>query len=225
MKNSGQRFNLAAIEAGLRSVQAVFGDINDRVDNRREAMTDTVVDNILAAYRHLNGLLEKRVDLFAKEGLAEIMELNHIVLCGADPDQRSAYRRHVEATRDRFRAGIKAISRWYRDRDRKANPFKIAAGVYVRVLSRPQLFLEGNHRTGNLIVNQILLARGKAPFVLDADNALAYFNPSTRIKDARKGHLVDDWIMVPGYAKAFRRLLENYGDEKYLRELSASAND
>jgi hypothetical protein len=50
------------------------------------------------------------------------------------------------------------------------------------VLSQPQLYQEGNLRTGSLIASGILLQSGCPPFVLTRQNAVAYFNPSPEIK-------------------------------------------
>jgi PBP superfamily domain len=61
-----------------------------------------------------------------------------------------------------------------------------AAGAYVRMLSRPQLFIEGNHRTGALLMSYILVRDGLPPFVLSTDSAAAYFDPSTVVKDVDK---------------------------------------
>jgi Fic family protein len=54
------------------------------------------------------------------------------------------------------------------------------------MLSQPQLFFEGNHRTGALVMSYLLVQDGKAPFVLTVDNAEAYFNPSTLIKETQR---------------------------------------
>lgn len=40
------------------------------------------------------------------------------------------------------------IRRWYRKHETE-NPYKVASQVYAGVLSQPQLFQEGNHRTGS----------------------------------------------------------------------------
>ena len=68
--------------------------------------------------------------------------------------------------------------------------WKRAAGVYIRVLSEPQLFIEGNHRTGALIMSYILVKSSRPPFVLTVDNAKAYFDPSTLISKTSKRGLV-----------------------------------
>jgi Fic family protein len=54
------------------------------------------------------------------------------------------------------------------------------------MLSKPQLFIEGNHRTGALLMSYILVRDGLPPFVLSAESAAAYFDPSTAIRDVDK---------------------------------------
>ena len=61
-----------------------------------------------------------------------------------------------------------------------------AAGTYVRMLSRPELFIEGNHRTGALLMSFVLVWNGLPPFVLSADAAPVYFDPSVAISDVDK---------------------------------------
>jgi hypothetical protein len=43
-----------------------------------------------------------------------------------------------------------------------------AAEVYIYILSEPQLFIAGNHRTGALVLSYILAREGRPPFVLTA---------------------------------------------------------
>jgi hypothetical protein len=50
------------------------------------------------------------------------------------------------------------------------------------VLGYPQLYIEGNHRTGSPIADWISVYYGFPPFDLPAENALAYFAPSIEIK-------------------------------------------
>ena len=61
-----------------------------------------------------------------------------------------------------------------------------------------------------------LLARnGKAPFVLTVENAQAYFDPSTLIKETTKT-AVTLFAKLPGMKKRFAKFLEDQADEKYL---------
>ena len=54
------------------------------------------------------------------------------------------------------------------------------------MLSRPQLFIEGNHRVGALVMSYLLVRDGKPPFVLTVDNARSYFDPSSLVKKSKK---------------------------------------
>jgi hypothetical protein len=65
-------------------------------------------------------------------------------------------------------------------------PRERAAGVYVMMLSRPQLFIEGNHRTGALVMSCLLARAGLPPFVLSPECAEGYFDVSTCIRDTAK---------------------------------------
>ena len=55
--------------------------------------------------------------------------------------------------------GIQDLVEWYAGH-RGESAWDRAAGVYVRILSKPQLFIEGNHRTGALLMSYILLRDG-----------------------------------------------------------------
>jgi hypothetical protein len=46
------------------------------------------------------------------------------------------------------------------------HPYKLAAEAYLSIVGQPQLFTEGNHRTGSLIASWINLHAGYPPFVL-----------------------------------------------------------
>lgn len=209
------RLRLGRIEDELIDVQRHFPAINAVLNLRRDDFTDTVRQNMVAAYEFLDAVVQQDVDLFSEEGLEALLHLNHVVLLGRGYDPR-AYGRHISETRARFFANfrryVKPIRRWYR-RHRTENPYKVAAQVYVGVLSQPQLYQEGNHRTGSLIASGILLQNGCPPFVLTRRNAVAYFNPSSKIKFTDK-RTVRGKLRLPKYRRKFRTfLLENVGLE------------
>src|SRR5207344_666212 len=111
-------------------------------------------------------------DLMTSKHSTYLLELNHIVLCGLDPKVRQEYRGHLESTTRRFYEqegfNIDNILRWH-EKHQDELPWKRASGVYVRLLSQPQLYIEGSHRTGALIMSYILARDGKAPFVLTVE--------------------------------------------------------
>src|SRR5262249_43544607 len=98
----------------------------------------------------------------------------------------------------------------------KESSWKRAAGVYIRVLSEPELFIEGNHRTGALIMSYILARDGQPPFVLTVDNAKAYFDPSTLITKKKKKSLALLFEM-PRIKREFSDFLMAQRDRKYLQ--------
>ncbi len=210
--------NLPEIQRSLRRVQRNFESINERLDVRRDPLEDIIVDNMLLGYKYVDWLLEKNVNLLHRRGLHHILELNHIVLCGDDPEIRKEFHLHVTATTDRFygqkECNIGKIVSVYNKRQDKS-AWKKAAAVYIYLISQPQLFFEGNHRTGALLMSYILANAGKPPFVLSVDNAQAYFNPSTLAKLTRKSMVAKMW-KLPKIQKKFAKFLKKQGDRKLL---------
>jgi hypothetical protein len=212
------RLDLKVIAQSLRDVQREFPKINAILQSRRDSMTDAVLENMLAGYAFVDRAVADGVDLFTLRHATALLELNHIVLCGLDEQVRQEYQTHIEATAQRFyeqeECNIDDILRWYYKHEQES-AWKRAAGVYVRILSQPQLYIEGNHRTGALIMSYILLRDGKAPFVLTVDNAQAYFDPSTLIKETKK--TAKTMLMkLPRMKKLFADFLRHQTDEKYV---------
>ena len=96
------RLELQTIEKSLRDVQRVFPKINDLLHSRRDAMTDEVVENMMAGYTFIDKAISDGTDLLAPPHITCLLELNHIVLCGLDPNVRTEYQTHIEATTQRF---------------------------------------------------------------------------------------------------------------------------
>lgn len=213
------RLRLGRIEDELLDVQLHFPAINAVLNCRRDDFTDTVRQNMLSAYEFLDSVVDQNLDLFSDEGLEALLQLNHLVLLGKGYDPRE-FGRHITVTRQRFyenfRRYVKPIRRWYR-KHQTENPYKVAAQVYVGVLSQPQLYQEGNHRTGSLIASGILLQNGCPPFVLTRQNAVAYFNPSSEIKFTDK-RTINGKLRLPKYQRDFRDFLQQNVNEAYVRQ-------
>jgi hypothetical protein len=210
--------NLPAIESSLRRVQNEFESINQRLSWRRDSMSDEVIENLLAAYSYVDALIAGGIDVFAMGRHKHLLELNCIVLCGPDQRPRAEFARHLRATENRFYeepgGGIEDLVEWLA-RHRDQSVWKRAAGLYVRTLGKPQLFVEGNHRTGVLLASYMLLRGGKPPFVLTVENAVAYFEPSTVIRNTSKLGLMA-LFRLPGINKRFARFLEDQANPRYL---------
>ncbi|HHL34491.1 MAG TPA: hypothetical protein ENJ30_09040 [Desulfobulbaceae bacterium] len=210
--------NLPEIQRSLRKVQRNFESINEKLHVRRDPLEDIIVENMLLGYTYIDRLLGKNINLLHRRGLHHILELNHIVLCGGDLKTRKEFHQHVTATTDRFYSQKecnigKVVSVYNKWRDKSA--WKKAAAVYIYLISQPQLFYEGNHRTGALLMSYILAGEGKPPFVLSVDNAEAYFNPSTLAKLTRKSMVTKMW-KLPKIQKKFAKFLKKQGSEKFL---------
>ena len=212
------RLRLGRIENELRGLQRDFPAINATLNLRRDDFSDTVRQNMLTAYEFLDALVAEDLDLFSDAGLEALLQLNHLVLLGRGYDPR-AFRGHISATRrqffDNFRQYVKPIRRWYHKHETE-NPYKVASQVYVGVLSQPQLYQEGNHRTGSLIASGILLQNGCPPFVLTRQNAVAYFNPSSEIKFTDK-RTIRGKLRLPRYRREFREFLQQNVNQAYVR--------
>jgi hypothetical protein len=180
----GLRLRLGRIAEELLDLQHHFPAINAILKYRRDDFTDAVREHMLAAYEFLDEVVADNLDFFSHEGLEALLHLNHLVLLGRGYDA-STFDRHISVTRqqffDNFHRYVKPIRRWYRKHETE-NPYKVAAEVYLGVLGHPQLYQEGNHRTGALIASGILLQNRCPPFVLTQHNAVAYFDPSSEIK-------------------------------------------
>lgn len=215
------QMDIERIERSLRAVQANFDHINTTLDDLRDPMREEIVRNMIAGYCYVNELLRRNISLLQRDGLHHLLELNHIVLCGTDKVERKACRKHIKATTDRFYEQeefcITDIRRWAEDH-KKDSPWKRAAGVYIMHISQPQLFFEGNHRTGALLMSSILVRNGKPPFVLGLDNAKAYFDPSSLAKKTTKDFF-GKYYTLPKIKKRFAEFLERQADPAYLVEV------
>jgi hypothetical protein len=214
------RLRLGRIEEELNDLQRHFPSINTALKLRRDDFTNAVRQNMVDAYRLLDEIISDGVDLFSTEGLEALLQLNHVVLLSRGYDSR-VFSRHISETRQRFftnfRNYVKPIRRWYR-RHQTENPYKVASQIYVGVLSQPQLYQEGNHRTGSLIASGILLQNGCPPFVLTRQNAVAYFNPSSEIKFTDK-RTIRGKLRLPKYQREFRDFLQHNVNLKFVHRL------
>jgi len=209
-------FNIHEIEASLKEFHIGFNEINDNLAMRRENFTETMMENILEAYNFLNSLLKKDMDLFTPAGLHSLLEMNHLVLCGTGKEERIHYYEHLVETRKNFHTRINPIREWVLANRNVDKPYKLATGYYTRQLSRPQTFLEGNHRTGNIILNYLLVSKGVAPFIISKDTAKPYLDLSGDIKFTHNDSTIETAFMMPGHAKKFREFLRNNVNEKFI---------
>jgi hypothetical protein len=210
--------NLDAIESSLRTVQRTFPEINTRLQTTREPLGDEVITNLMAGYAFIDAAIADGLNLFALGNLKYLLELNRLVLCGTDSRKLKDYADHIDATEAHFyghtAGSIGSIIEWHAGHQHRS-PWRRAAGVYVRILSEPQLYIEGNHRCGALIMSYLLARERKPPFVLTVDNAKAYFDPSTVIKATKKTPFTL-LFKLPHLVRDFTQFLKAQADDRYL---------
>ena len=217
-----KRLNLEAIDASLKTVEMHWTQIDDELDLRGIGRKDTPFNaplrmRMMSAYRYLDDLLEQQIPPFSKESIVPMLVLNERVHYGTDQQLMSEYATAIKATTEKFYQHIGPIQHWYEQHTKRGNyPLKIAAEIYVSILGYPQLYIEGNHRTGSLIANWISIYNGFPPFILSVDNAIAYFAPSAEIKNFVNKSTWRGQSKLPKYKKSFLIFLESHVDSQYL---------
>jgi Fic family protein len=214
-----RRLDLAAIETSLRTVQQQYFAINDSLNAERAEFSDIILSNMLAGYRLVDTFVAARTDLFSLGNSRKILELNNLVLYGADNPRRSQRYADQLGTSERYfyeqqAGGIGDLVEFYQ-RQHFPDVWHRAAMLHVRILAQPQLFIEGNHRTSCLLMSYILVQDGKPPFVLTPHIAKPYFDPSASIGRLKKRSLAIR-IKGPRLTRYFARLLKHNADPTHL---------
>lgn len=218
-----ERFRLDRVAASLQDVEVNWSSIDAElqrqgVGSRDVPFNQQVRERMMIGYTHVDKLLAQRVEPFSPKSISDILVLNNLVHYGYDRDLMSEYNSSICANTEKFYQQIEPIHDWYhRHKRRGDNPQKIAAEIYVSILGHPQLFIEGNHRTGALVASWINMHHGYPPFVLSVDNAVSYFAPSDDIK-----HFADksSWrgkTKLPKYRKSFTEYWKANTDRKYMQ--------
>jgi len=210
--------NLAAIERSLIDVQAHFDELNTRIDEPRDPLVDAVRENMIAGYALIDRYVAEGIELLDLQQIDRLLEINNMVLCGDNRANRVEFKAHIAATERRFfdteKGNVRDLLDWYAGH-RDESPWKIAAGLFVRILSTPQLFIEGNTRSATLVASYVLMRSGHPPFVLTVANAEAYFNPSSVIRKMPR-HSVSSLVRLPKIKKRYAEFLRDHADKRFL---------
>lgn len=207
------RFNLETIRDSFLEVKKHFKKINNQLTLKRDDFTSEVMDNMLCAYSFVNDMLDKQITPFGQDKNEKLLELNHIVLCGKEWKSNEDYLDHIRSTSERFSFFLDPIKKWHK-KNENDHILKRSAVTYVSIVSNPQLFFEGNHRTGSIIASWLLISRELPPFVLNRNNAVAYFEPSYQIKFTSKNRYSGK-IKLQKYHKVFNDFLEEHSSKEY----------
>ena len=218
------RLDLPTIADSLCEVQNHWAIIDVELAShgigRKDPFTETLRQNMLSAYAYLDELVARGIEPFSSKGITRMLTLNNRVHYGTNKGLMAEFKSAISANAEKFHTGIGAIAKWYRRHaERGDHPYKLAAETYVSILGQPQLFIEGNHRTGSLIASWINLRAGYPPFVLSVANAEAYFAPSAEIKLFGDRSTWRGRRRLPKYRRSFRDFWEHHVEEKYVRRV------
>lgn len=177
-----------------------------------------MVDDLLKGYRYVASCSPREhwlVPGYSKQ----ILELNNIVLFGLDRGVRRSHRRALAHTEKRFYetrgSGIGSLVEWY-SLNHHQSIWQIAAGLYIRILGNPQLFVEGNNRTAALIISRLLYEAGLPPFVLTPELAHDWF-AQTALIPALQRHGLLARVKTQPVQNALAGLLKSNLDTRFLK--------
>ncbi len=208
----GARLNLTDI---TRRVGALRGEFASGCTKQAQ----DVGRRLVAGYAFVDELLATGVDLFEHGHSAQLLELNHIILCGVSTERRAQFAAHLAATTAAFYAdeagALRELADWL-GRGRGYLPERLAAGAFIRIASAPQLFIEGNMRTATLFATYVLARAHCPPLVLTPRT----FRPFLKLEDEVRVLDRRRWsfhLRAPLVARRIERFLANHADPALLR--------
>ena len=212
------RLDLERIRAALDDFARAIPALNRELDAALAPLAPASRDALVAAYAELDRLHALGVDLLAPGESRRLLALNRIVLHGArgGASRHAATERRAASLRyyDAPRGGIGDLVAWYERRRRRPAP-RLAAGLYVRLQCSPQLFVEGNHRTGMLLASHVLLRARCPPLVMTPALAAPWFalTPELQRLDRHGARLL---FAGPRLTRRAAALIERHVDPRWL---------
>jgi len=220
------RPNIIEIEQSYLEVLSHWNEIDDNLDKERVGRKDTpfdqrLMENLLCAWEYIDFFIRKKdYDLISKKGGPDMLEINNCVHYGLDKTLRSEYQKAISATADKFTRQVKPIRTYYRKKTkRNVAVTKISAEIFISILGHPQLYIEGNHRSGSIVSSWINLVNNRPPFVLTVNNAVSFFKPAQEIKQFDKTSRWRSLTQLPKYKKSFREFWDNHCNDRFALKL------
>jgi hypothetical protein len=235
--------HIAAIRKSLLNVKENFPVINQHLTDRRDPLTNEVIANMVDGYNALNGYIAVGTNPFVLGQSACMLELNQIILCGhsnrsaestlslhkklrqasvatAHESLSVSHETHDDHTNaaSRYFYGddgcVREFMEWFEVNSNKSVWLQ-AAGLLGQILSYPQLFLEGNHRTATLLMSYLLVSHGKPPYVLKPETAHNFFEYASVFKNKKKRGF-DTLLSLPHLTERFANHLAAESDGSFL---------
>lgn len=199
--------------------------IDDELDLQKIGRKDTpfdkgLMENMLIAWDYIDFIIRKRdYSLLSDRGGPDMLEVNHRVHYGINQTLRAEYIKAIEATTEKFSRQVVPMRDYYRKKMKNnTSAYKVAAEIYIAILGMPQLYIEGNHRSGSLVASWINLVHKKPPFVLTIDNAAAFFKPAQEIKKFNKRSIWRSMTKLPKYKNDFKHFWRSNCDLDFVKK-------
>jgi Fic family protein len=171
--------NIEGSRIPAEEVKKIIEKGDSKYENRNEVKE---VFNSIDAFKYLqNGF---------KFNIASIKRLyyiltNELTMSNGDPYPRgfkkveNIVNNQPTVPPDQVEWALEDLLETYKDNKRKEYPFKLAFDFHLRY-ENIHPFLDGNGRTGRLIMNKILMEHGYFPIIVYTKNSQAYYNAISR---------------------------------------------
>lgn len=221
---TGERFDLRAIASALHGLRTHMDRVNRELDNHHPSLNRDSVNQIVQAYSMVDHYLAAGLPLLSLGQSREVLAINHCVLFGQENVGSLDFHKALKASERHFYgvagSGIGDMVDWY-SRRREQPVWQLAAGVYLQTVGPPQLFLEGNHRTGVILANYVLGRANQAPLVIDHSLAPAWFEMTEAIRSRRRT-LLEPRFWLRSLNGELAEFIQHNVNERYLRNCSIS---
>jgi len=176
--------NIEGSKIPPEKVREIIDKGDTRYYNRNEVKE---VQNSIIAFEYLKKSF--------KFNLNSIKRLYHILTNGLTRENNLPYPKGFKkesnivgnsetAKPEEVEEELKELMEWYKSNKNKIHPLILAFEFHKRYESIHP-FLDGNGRTGRLIMNKILISNGYSPITIYKDNKAAYFNAFEKLKEGK----------------------------------------
>lgn len=219
-----RRFDLHAICDALCGLSRRMPQVNAQLENHHPGLDEDSVQHLLQAYALLDHFLDSGKQLLSMGQSGDLLALNHCVLFGSENADNHEFDRAFAASEEHFYgqggAGVGELLSWYAAQHDQSVWMR-AAGVFLRTLGPPQLFIEGNHRTGVLLVNFVLGMDRQPPLVIDQQFAPVWFERTEALRTRRRSFL-DPSSWLQSHTAQMADMIRNQVSRRYLLERQES---
>jgi hypothetical protein len=188
-----------------------------KIGRKDQPFDKLLMENMLIAWDYIDYFIKKKdYSLLSNKGGPDMLEVNHRVHYGMNNSLRYEFEKAIEATTEKFSRQVVPIRQYYRKKKKlDTSAYRMAAEVFVAIVGMPQLFIEGNHRSGSIIASWINLVNEKPPFVLTVENAVAFFKPAQEIKKFNTKSLWRSMTKLPKYKQDFKNFWKTHCDVSF----------